>query len=834
MVDLEVRMFRLFILIFLVTLGVFALETNAQNIQTKANEIRASMDGRDFERAETLARELRATNQQAFIANNYDYLLGRLAERKGAHAEAQALYAAVLNRGSMLAPYALWHLATLARATGDLALERQHLTRLAAAYPSSVPARKARDRMIDSLRDSGDFRPTIALLRPVASTNGVAGRKAMAQLGEAYLRTGDTATARNYFDQLTNTRDDYALAACQGLDQIDRNAPNEFEALRRARIYLTNRHWPEARKHLLHIVNNFPESQNRPEALYQTGFAFYREDNYPEAIKWFEQVYKEFPQKKEGSEGFYYVATALQKAQRYDEAARRYIDFLSAYPDSDRIEGAYRNIVDSFRYAGKYEEAIQWTRRMGEIYANKPLHTVAVYNEARIEMARGRWEAALALLTRLQAMPVTPKLASGNIRGEANFLRVLAIEELKRLGEAARLYLAIPDERDNYFGQRATARLKMMGASKEGRAIIAALLNEYRTQAKSALGGGRYSEAKNAATQALRLTNDESVERDLLTLLRTCYSNLAGYSSVWKALIPVGRDVVTSNQRGDTSNSALAAELLFFGLYDEGVTELRLGGFSGLQKIGAATDVNASFVTSDANAPLMPPNNSTIKSAVATTTATQKPTGDYSYSMAVYSNRGDQSNYAISYAEPLFGSIPKDYRVELMPRDLAEMMYPAPYKDALHRYAPKLNVDPRMVFALARQESRFNPAVKSGAAARGLLQFIAETAEKLANEEKLRGFELDDVYEPETAVRLAVRYVYDLQTLFPNNPQAIAASYNSGEQGVERWIFRAKTNDVDRLFAEIALPETKDYVAKVLCNYRAYEQLFTRDLKPRK
>jgi soluble lytic murein transglycosylase len=124
--------------------------------------------------------------------------------------------------------------------------------------------------------------------------------------------------------------------------------------------------------------------------------------------------------------------------------------------------------------------------------------------------------------------------------------------------------------------------------------------------------------------------------------------------------------------------------------------------------------------------------------------------------------------------------------------------------------------------------------VKSGAAARGLLQFIAETAEKLASEEKLRGFELDDVYEPEVAVRLAVRYVYDLQTLFPNNPQAVAASYNSGEQGVERWIFRAKTSDVDRLFAEIALPETKDYVAKVLCNYRAYEQLFTKDLKPRK
>jgi soluble lytic murein transglycosylase len=169
-----------------------------------------------------------------------------------------------------------------------------------------------------------------------------------------------------------------------------------------------------------------------------------------------------------------------------------------------------------------------------------------------------------------------------------------------------------------------------------------------------------------------------------------------------------------------------------------------------------------------------------------------------------------------------------------MPRDLIELLYPAPYRDALNHYCARLGVDPRLVLSLARQESRFNPTVKSPAAARGLLQFITETALKMANEEQLHNFELDDVYEPDVAVRLAARYVADLLKLFPNNPQAVAASYNSGEQGVERWIFRARSADVDRLVAEIALPETKDYVAKVMSNYRAYQLLFTQDLKPKK
>ncbi|MBI3652242.1 MAG: transglycosylase SLT domain-containing protein [Acidobacteria bacterium] len=797
--------------------------SDAQGLQIRANEIRAAMEARDFDRAELFVREVRAANSPAFTANNYDYLLGRLAERKGAKAEAIALYNAVLNRQSILAPYALWHLATVARASGDLALERQYLARVAATYPASVPAHKAQDRLIDSLRDSKDYRATIALLKPLASPNGVRGRKALAQLGEAYARSGDSATARAYFEQLVGgSRDDYALAAAMSLDEIDRTArstPNEFDALRRARIYLTNRHWAEARQHLLNLVNNFPNSQNRAEALYQIGFTFYREDHYDDAIKWFERVAQEFPDKKEGSEGFYFVATALQKAQRYDDAARRYIEFLSRYPASDRVEGAYRNIPDSFRYAGKDEEAIEWSRRLGQTYAGKGLAGVALFNEARIEMARHRWEAALTLLTRLQAQPATPKLAGGYIHGEANFLRVLAIEQLGRLGEAARLYLAIADERDNYFGQRATARLKLLGDTKDGRRIIEALFQSYREQAKTALAGGRYGEAKDAANQALRLTTDENAQRNLFTILRASYSKLPAYAAVWKyGLIPAARSVATSSVRVDASNRTLAAELIFLGLYDEGATELRLGGFGGA---GVASN------SSDANAPLH-----TAK-ALTTFTAPQSG-GSVAYSLAVYSNRGDQANHAIDFAEPLFRSVPQDYRLELLPRDLIEMLYPAPYRDALNEYSAKLGVDPRLVLSLARQESRFNPAVKSGAAARGLLQFIAETAEKLAKEEQLKNFALDDVYEPEVAVRLAVRYVADLLKLFPNNPQAIAAAYNSGEQGVERWIFRAHSSDVDCLVAEVALPETKDYVAKVMSNYRAYQLLFTPDLKPKR
>ncbi len=813
-------MLRLFIAALFFSIAIFANQAAAGGLETRAEEIRAAMETRDFDRAESLVNALRASDRAAFTRNNYDYLLARLKERRGATTEAAALYLDILNRKSALAQYCLWHLAVIARSAQDLALERQYINRLLASYPSSALVTRARERMVDSLLESNQYSAAIALLRP--ATRGRGGRGAMALLGEAYARAGDRSSAQTIFNQLVaGSRDDYALSAAAGLDRLDTDAgvkADEFESLRRARIYLHNRHWPEARLHLLNIVERFPESANRAEALYQTGFTYYREDNQEEAIKWFERAHTEFPTKTEGEQGYYWVATALQKAQRYEEAAQRYIDFISAYPDSDLIESAYRNTVDSFRYAGKPAEAIQWSRQIEQRFAGKPLATVGLYNEAKIEMVQGNYDRALTLLTRLSVDRVYPRLFGAPIRGEAAFLRVFAIEQMGRLGEAARLYMAIPDGRDNYFGYRATLRLQAMARTPEGRRVIEPMARRYADQARAALQAGRYSEAKDAATQAIRLDEDTGVQREMLSILRASYSHLPAYSSISRfRLIPVARDVIDSDEtlRPGSSHQALGAELIFLGLYDEGATEVRLGGFGGRR---ASDDKSAES------------NDEDLSDVVVSTTGGGSNTA---YSLAVYSNRGDQSKYAIRFAEPFFSSVPQDYRIELVPRDLAEMMYPAPYRDAFDRYAPQAGVDPRLVLALARQESRFDPAVKSGAAARGLLQFIAETAEQMAREEGIKNFKLDDVYDPQIAIRLAVRYVAGLFKLFPDNPYAVVASYNTGEQNVERWIFRAKSNDYDLLLGEVAIPETKDYVGKVMNNYRAYQHLYTKDLKPR-
>src|SRR5690242_470312 len=72
----QVMMLRLLVVVFVFFIAL--APARAQSLQSRADQIRAAMDARDFDRAEQLVRAFRATDGAAFTRNNYDYLLARL------------------------------------------------------------------------------------------------------------------------------------------------------------------------------------------------------------------------------------------------------------------------------------------------------------------------------------------------------------------------------------------------------------------------------------------------------------------------------------------------------------------------------------------------------------------------------------------------------------------------------------------------------------------------------------------------------------------------------------------------------------------------------------
>ena len=159
--------------------------------------------------------------------------------------------------------------------------------------------------------------------------------------------------------------------------------------------------------------------------------------------------------------------------------------------------------------------------------------------------------------------------------------------------------------------------------------------------------------------------------------------------------------------------------------------------------------------------------------------------------------------------------------------------YPIPYRQAILSSAKARKLDPRFILALIRQESVFKPFAKSPAGARGLLQLTMDAAQKYATNAGMDAVQESQLYQPETSIRLGSEYLMELSELFPNLLEAVAASYNGGEDNVARWVRRAKQKDPGVFTSEVGFDETKAYVQKVMNNYRVYKQLYTADLVKR-
>jgi soluble lytic murein transglycosylase len=171
------------------------------------------------------------------------------------------------------------------------------------------------------------------------------------------------------------------------------------------------------------------------------------------------------------------------------------------------------------------------------------------------------------------------------------------------------------------------------------------------------------------------------------------------------------------------------------------------------------------------------------------------------------------------------------FRTTAISRPVAD--FPVMYRAELLRAAKKFDIDPRFVLGIMKQESSFRASAKSPAGARGLLQLVFDTALKYNKAAGYPNMHPDDLYRPATNIAIGSAYIGDLKTQFGGMYEAIAASYNAGEDNAARWLARTKPKDAGIFASEVGFAETKNYVAKVMNNYRTYRELYDENLNRR-
>jgi soluble lytic murein transglycosylase len=830
---------------------LFLLQTSivgAQNLSDGHLKIRSALADHDYASAFDELQNLRRADAKIFAANNYDYLLARVAEKRRDAATAAVFYQSVVRRNSPLKAYALWHLAKLMRASGNLAAERVFLLQLQTVAPDSLLVKIAHLRSAQSAFESRDFAQTIKMLtepdfsqsekNPLSndrvknsspSTNELRSiREKNVLLARAFKEDGRADEARNRFQELiaklpdVAQPDDFALAAARALDELDRaktgesngSAPRlaDVEHWRRASIYQFNRDFANAINHLEAIIERHPNSVYVPDALLQTGRIANQENRQTDAIPFFERVMAEFPEHPAARDALNFEASAYARLGNTLEAVTHYQKFIERYVDKtelDNPERPFLNIVDALRDAGRDDEALTWIAQTRQKFAGDLPAALALFSEARLYLAQGNWTRALTSLEALRNEPNLGNLRApgGTTLAEVAFLRAFCLEQLNRTPDALDAYLEIPDGRNEYYGWRATERIKNLARQKpEARRMIDVRANLLRLNAAQAIAAGDFERARTSAQTVLRLSENADLKSEMLDVARRAYEKLEIYRFPAFAQIEFGRKKVLTENAAPVSASPnihqkIADELLFLGLYDE-----------------AAPELEAALHATNPKSKIANQKSKIDPSALA---------------LARIYQRGDLAQRAVSFAEPVWRSVPSDYLLELAPAEMLELLYPAPYRGEILQFAPPRNVDARFVLSIMRQESRFRADVKSNAAARGLMQFISTTSQPLALELNRTNFQQDDLYDPETAILFGSQYLQNIFRQFPGQPQAVAAAYNGGEANMARWLLRSRTTDADRYVAEIQFAQSKDYVFKVLANFRVYQLLYNEQLRRR-
>lgn len=138
------------------------------------------------------------------------------------------------------------------------------------------------------------------------------------------------------------------------------------------------------------------------------------------------------------------------------------------------------------------------------------------------------------------------------------------------------------------------------------------------------------------------------------------------------------------------------------------------------------------------------------------------------------------------------------------------------------RYGEAYKIDPRLVMAIVKAESSFNPSDVSKSGAVGLMQIIEGTYVDIQADLSLEE-EFDALYDAEFNIKCGTYYLHWIDERIDGVIQ-IAASYNVGLNAVQGWLAdpRYSADGEILLIDNIPIEQTRNYVKNVVSYYREY------------
>ena len=154
-----------------------------------------------------------------------------------------------------------------------------------------------------------------------------------------------------------------------------------------------------------------------------------------------------------------------------------------------------------------------------------------------------------------------------------------------------------------------------------------------------------------------------------------------------------------------------------------------------------------------------------------------------------------------------------------------KVIYPKKYEQYIGKIAAEYDVDELLIYSIIKVESNFKENANSHAKAIGLMQLMEDTAIEMSNKIDNKTIDTNEIYEPETNIKLGICYFSTLLKKYNNIGLALAA-YNAGMGRVDEWIQNNVIKQDGSDLENIPFKGTNLYVRKVLNTYEKYKKLY--------
>ena len=161
-----------------------------------------------------------------------------------------------------------------------------------------------------------------------------------------------------------------------------------------------------------------------------------------------------------------------------------------------------------------------------------------------------------------------------------------------------------------------------------------------------------------------------------------------------------------------------------------------------------------------------------------------------------------------------------------------EWMSPArfhQYDRLIRSVALEQHLDPMLVKAVIWRESRLDAKKRGSHGERGLMQVSERAANEWARENKIAGFNADQLFEPKTNLAAGTWYLHRAMEHWTHQSDPIPfalAEYNAGASRAQRWAGGNGLAEVpERQFLQkIDFPATRRYVESIIDRYNFYKR----------